>query len=405
MTTTDLATLEAHAAAVVPPDGLERKLRQGRPLTVKLGFDPTAPDLHLGHAVVLRKLRDFQSAGHMIVIIIGDFTARIGDPTGRNRARPPLNDAEIAANSLTYVRQLAKVLDIERVRIRRNSEWLQPMSFADAVGMMAKVTLAQLLTRDEFRKRHEAQLPISMHELLYPLMQAHDSVAIGADVELGGTDQLFNCMMGRTLQEAVGAEPQVVVSMPLLVGTDGDEKMSKSKGNYIGLTDAPEDMYGKCMSVPDKLLPNYIDLACDLCAADAERLKSGLAGGTVHPMEVKKAVAHSIVTMYHGSGAANDAANHFVRNVQNRSAEDKTFTVVDLTHSLPGRSSIGIVDLCGLLESQLSKSEIRRLIGQGGVSVESERVSTASLTVPCRGGDLRLRIGKRGRFLVKRPPS
>ncbi|MEO1336883.1 MAG: tyrosine--tRNA ligase, partial [Myxococcota bacterium] len=274
-----------------PKNGLQEKLalseRKGRPLRIKLGFDPTAPNLHLGHAVVLRKLRDFQDAGHHIIIIIGDFTASIGDPTGRNKMRPPLSKEDIDVNCETYINQLGLVVDTKKVEIRHNSDWLGKMDLREMIKLISMVTVAQIMQRDDFKKRFKADMPIHMHEMLYPIMQGYDSVMIDADIELGGTDQLFNNLMGRTLQEAFGKDGQAVITSPLLVGLDGSEKMSKTGSNSIWLTDAPENMYGKAMSLPDKLIPDYLSLATNFDAAKQAELTRAIADGT-NPMLVKK---------------------------------------------------------------------------------------------------------------------
>ena len=306
-----LYPLLANVAIAEPEDGLAEKLKvaeaENRPLRVKLGFDPTAPDLHLGHAVVLQKLRDFQLAGHTIVVIIGDFTASIGDPTGRNKLRPPLSDAEIRENAETYLAQLGKVVDIDRVEVRRNSEWHGALSAADILRLMAKVTVAQVMTRDDFRRRFADGLPIHLHELLYPILQGYDSVMIDADIELGGTDQLFNNLMGRHLQETLGKPGQAVITMPLLVGTDGSDKMSKSKANYVGLTDAPEDMFGKLMSISDAMLPNYIDLTGSFADDERRAMRSSLEAGE-NPMVIKKRLAENVRHLLRGGVLAMDEA-------------------------------------------------------------------------------------------------
>ncbi len=282
-----------------------------RELIVKLGFDPTAPDLHLGHTVVLRKIRQFQDAGHKSVIIVGDFTARIGDPTGRNKARPPLSEDIIQENAKTYVNQLSKVVDIEKVEIRFNSEWLSKMTCDDVVTLMSNMTAAQLLQREDFSNRYNNNIPISLHELFYPMMQGYDSVEINADIEIGGTEQLFNCLVGRSLQESNGKPGQIVVSMPLLIGLDGKEKMSKSQNNYIALTEEPNQMYGKIMSMPDHLLENYLDLVTDFPPDKIAGMKMSLLEGTLPPMGAKQIIAENIVMQYHGAGAISDLSQKY----------------------------------------------------------------------------------------------
>ena len=288
-------------ADLVPAADLARKLAKDTPLRIKLGVDPTAPDLHLGHAVPLRKLRQFQDLGHTVVLIIGDFTALIGDPSGRNTTRPPLTAEQIDANAQTYVAQAFKILDPDKTELRRNSDWLGPLGFAELLRLTSKFTIARILERDDFSKRYASQQSISLHEFLYPVAQAYDSVAVEADVELGGTDQLFNLLAGRELMEKSGMEPQVALTLPLLEGTDGVQKMSKSYGNYIGLTDEPADMFGKVMSIPDELMVKYFRLCTPLEVSEVEQIEAGLADGTLHPNATKRRLAREIVALYHGS--------------------------------------------------------------------------------------------------------
>ncbi len=303
-------TLQKGVAIITPPTGLKEKLedaqKKQRQLIVKLGFDPTAPDLHLGHTVVLRKIRQFQDAGHKSVIIVGDFTARIGDPTGRNKARPALSEEIIQENAKTYVNQLSKVVDITKLEIRFNSEWLSKMNCADVVTLMSNMTAAQLLQREDFSNRYNNNIPISLHELFYPMMQGYDSVEINADIEIGGTEQLFNCLVGRSLQQNNGKSGQIVVSMPLLIGLDGKEKMSKSQNNYIALTEKPSQMHEKIMSMPDHLLENYLDLVTDFSTDKIAGIKMSLLEGTLHSMDTKQIIAENIVMQYHGAGAISD---------------------------------------------------------------------------------------------------
>lgn len=407
MTANCSCSLNKNIDYLVPPMGLQQKLEisqnESRPLIIKLGFDPTAPDLHLGHAVVLKKLKDFQVAGHKIVVIIGDFTARIGDPTGRNSARPPLSDKEVEENAKTYISQLSKVLDITKVDIRYNSEWLNQMSFTDVVGLMSKFTLSQMMQRDDFSKRYEGHTPIHMHELLYPLMQGQDSVVINADVEIGGTDQLFNCQVGRTLQESMGKTAQIVISMPLLVGLDGKEKMSKSKNNYIGLTDEPNVMYGKAMSIPDEILSNYLDLVTDFDDRKIQDLKDQLAVGAVNPIVIKKQVATNIVKQYHGEEAAVEADLYFYNQFQNKNNSDKKYEPVGLSSIFGENSDIGIVDMCKLLRPDLSKSEIRRLINGNGIKLNAEKIMDSNLRVQKPDdSDILLQIGKLNFYTIGR---
>lgn len=296
----------------------EERLALGRPLRVKLGIDPTSPDLHLGFMVVLHPLQRFAEAGHRVTLIIGDFTARIGDPSGRNVTRPQLSREEIEENMRAYREQAGKVLDLERIEIRYNSEWLDALTQTDLVKLLAKTTVAQMLERNDFHERYEGGVPISLHEFLYPVAQAYDSVAIQADVELGGTDQLFNLLLGRQYQREFGQPPQICATVPLLVGLDGEKKMSKSLGNYVGVMEAPREQFGKLMKLPDELMPDYARLAAFRSRADAQCLASDLAAGRINPMEEKKRLAQEIVARYHGSAAAAAAREYFERTVQRR---------------------------------------------------------------------------------------
>ncbi|MCL2468756.1 MAG: tyrosine--tRNA ligase [Alphaproteobacteria bacterium] len=394
-------------AIETPPRGLAGKLKESekekRSLIVKLGFDPTAPDLHLGHAVVLRKMRQFQDAGHKLVIIIGDFTARIGDPTGRNKTRPPLSPETIKQNALTYLDQLSKVLDMsrEKLKVCFNDDWLGAMTFRDVIGLLAKATVAQLLQREDFSKRYNEGTAIGMHEMLYPLMQGYDSIEINADIEMGGTDQLFNCLVGRALQEAEGKSGQIVLSMPLLVGLDGKEKMSKSYNNYIGLTEPPHDMYGKAMSIPDTLLPMYLELATTLTAQEIARLKEDLAADKVNPMDVKKLVAANIVTQYHDEKSAEEAAQYFYNQFQNKADEEKSYEPFAAAQIYEGAQELALLDLCARLCPQESKSQLRRLIAASAVSVDGEKLTDpAALIKPPVDKEIHFRIGKRGFYAI-----
>ncbi|TLM98863.1 MAG: tyrosine--tRNA ligase, partial [Actinobacteria bacterium] len=306
-----LHIVKSGIADLVPEADLAKKLARGKALRVKLGVDPTAPDLHLGHAVPLRKLRQFQDLGHTVVLIIGDFTALIGDPSGRNSTRPPLTREQIDANAETYVTQAFKILDPDKTELRRNSEWLEPLGFADLLRITSRFTVARTLERDDFAKRYRDGVGISLHEFLYPVAQAYDSVAIEADVELGGTDQLFNLLAGRELMEKSGMEPQVALTLPLLEGTDGVQKMSKSYGNYIGLTDEPFDMFGKVMSIPDELMLKYYRLCTDAAVEDVDAIEASLADGSAHPNATKRELARRIVGLYHGADAAAAAEDQF----------------------------------------------------------------------------------------------
>jgi tyrosyl-tRNA synthetase len=368
---------------VVTREELKKKLEQSRPLRVKLGCDPTAPDLHLGHSVVLRKLRRFQDLGHKAVLIIGDYTALVGDPTGQNKTRPMLSEADIDRNAKTYFDQAGKILDAapDKLEIHRNSEWLAGMSFADVIRLTSKMTVARMLERDTFEKRHKAGEPISVHEFLYPLMQGHDSVMIRSDVELGGTDQTFNNLVGRDLQRDAGQEPQVVMILPILEGLDGVEKMSKSKGNYIGIGETPRDMFGKTMSIGDDLMWKWYALLFFKTPVEIAELKKG------HPMEAKKALAHAIVAQYHGAAAADHACEDFEKQFSKRDLKE-------VARVLPVPSGeIWIIELIEKAHKFGSRSEIRRLIQGGGVSIDGQKITDEKTKVPVRDGML-LKVGK-----------
>ncbi len=349
-------------------DELTARIATGRKLKVKLGLDPTTPDLHIGHAVVLRKMQQFVAAGHDVTLLIGDFTARIGDPTGRNTMRPPLTDEAIEANMQTYAAQAGKVLDMERIALRYNSEWLGALSFAELIKLLAQTTVAKMLDRNDFSQRYAAGTPISLHEFLYPVAQAYDSVALGADVELGGTDQLFNLLMGRPYQVHAGQPAQICMTVPLLEGIDGSKKMSKSTGNHIALTDPPNEQFGKVMRIPDEALPRYARLAAGWSAADANRLVAGLAAGTLAPMDEKKRIAEAVVALYHGPDAARAARDHFERTIQRGEMP------LDIPERrFPGvRTLVEVVVAAGFAES---KRAAQRLIVEGAVKVDGMPVT------------------------------
>ncbi|HEU4427981.1 MAG TPA: tyrosine--tRNA ligase [Myxococcota bacterium] len=344
---------------------LSEALRERRPLRVKLGMDPSAPDLHLGHTVALEKLRIFQGLGHTPIFLIGDFTARIGDPTGKKKTRPPLDEAAVQENARTYVEQVRRVLDVERAEIRFNSEWMERFTPADFVRLCSRYTVARMLERDDFAKRLRDEVPISIHELLYPLVQAYDSVALKADVELGGTDQLFNLLVGREIQKDYGQRPQAVITQPLLVGLDGREKMSKSLGNTIGITDAPADAFGKTMSIPDAAIVEWAKVLGFGAWTDLEqRASSGEA-----PMALKQELARRIVTRLHGDAAAAQAADHFRRVVQGGERPSELPKI-----ELPGApDGVGLLDALRLAFALASNGEARRLVAQGAVQID-ERV-------------------------------
>ncbi|MCX7886523.1 MAG: tyrosine--tRNA ligase [Verrucomicrobiae bacterium] len=371
-----LQLLEQGAEKIYTRDELRQKLVAGRPLRVKLGCDPTAPDLHLGHSIVLRKLRQFQDLGHKAILIIGDYTALIGDPSGQNKTRPMLSPAEVRANAETYFQQAGKILDLapDKLEIRYNSEWLAEMTFADVIRLASKMSVARMLERDTFAKRYKAGDPIGLHEFLYPLMQGYDSVIVRADVELGGTDQTFNNLVGRELQKDAGQEPQVVIIMPLLEGLDGTEKMSKSKGNYIGLTESPADIFGKTMSISDELMARWYPLLL------------GRPVGPEHPMEAKKKLAHALVEQYHGRAAADAAQAEFEQKFSKRA-------YADVAVPLQSPPRIGLVELVERTGKFKSRSEIRRLIEQGGVTLDGQKLTDPKMQLSVRSGQI-LKAGK-----------
>jgi tyrosyl-tRNA synthetase len=369
---------------------LAKRLKEGRPLRVKFGADPSSPDLHLGHSVVLMKLRRFLELGHTPIFLVGDFTARIGDPSGRNKARPPLSAEQIAQNARTYVDQVANLIDVSAIELRFNGEWMDKMSSADFVRLCSQGTVARMLEREDFSKRYAGEIPIFVHEFLYPFVQAYDSVVLEADVELGGTDQTFNLLMGREIQKAYGQEPQAVITHPLLVGLDGRDKMSKSLGNSIGLSDDPSNAYGKVMSLPDASMADWARI---LSAGDWQDLRRALEGfgqGTGDPMAIKHDLAHKIVSRLHGSTIADDAREHFRRVVQ-RKEQPADVPTVEIRRG--DRVELKLFEV--LVEASLapSRSEARRLVEQGGVSIDGVRVSDSAMELA--PGEYLVQVGKR----------
>jgi len=384
---------------VYSPEELADRLgeagKQGRQLRIKLGLDPTAPDIHLGHTVQLRKLRQFQDLGHRAVLIIGDYTARVGDPSGTNATRPMLTDRQIRDNAETYFDQAGKVLDTsaEKLEVRYNSEWLEKLTFADLLKLAAQMTVARMMERDTFETRFAAGVPIGVHEFLYPLMQAYDSVCIAADVEMGGTDQTFNNLCGRDIQRNYDQPPQIVLIMPILVGLDGTEKMSKSKGNYIGVTDEPNDMFGKAMSIPDALMENYYTLLTDLPAEDVRTL---VDPDKTHPRKAKAQLAGAIVAAYHGEQAARDAEAEFDRVFADRR------TPTDVPEIKVSAGAVGIVGLVVGAGFAGSNGEARRLIKQNAVSLDGQKITDINAEIRVQDGQI-LRVGKRrfGRIVLE----
>ena len=385
-----LAQMSFGAAEILPLDELRKKLERAvatnTPLRVKLGLDPSAPDIHLGHTVVLRKLKQFQDLGHQIVLIIGDFTGRIGDPSGKSAARKPLTEEQVLANAKTYEDQIFKILDRDKTEVHFNSEWLGKMNFADVLTLAAKYTVARMLERDDFQKRYTEGRPISLHEFMYPLMQGYDSIATKADIEFGGTDQKFNLIVGRHLQNETGMEPQVVITMPLLEGLDGVQKMSKSLGNYIGIDEEPTEMYGKAMSIPDELMARYFMLVTDMPREEQEQLAQGLKDGSVHPRDAKMLLAKTIVELYHGAAAAEAAEQEFVRVFQER---DLPSEIEELSIDAGEVWLPQLLHAAGMVSSN---SEGKRMIQQGSVRVNGEKVMEENCTLQ---NDDVLQVGKR----------
>ncbi len=382
------------AFEIIPEDELvkkiEKSLKNGQALNIKLGCDPSRPDLHIGHSVVLRKLAQFQSLGHQAILIIGDFTGMIGDPSGRNVTRPALTLEETRINGKSYWEQASKILDKDKTRIVYNSEWLGKMTFEDVIKLASKYTVARMIERDDFTKRFKAGEPISVHEFLYPLAQAMDSVAIESDVELGGTDQKFNLLVGRDIQREFGIEPQIILTMPLIVGTDGVEKMSKSYNNYIGISESPKEIYGKTLSIPDLLIYNYYELATNISNDELKKIKEQLNDQNVNPRDLKRRLARILVEMYHSKEAAIEAEEEF----------DKIFIKKEIPDDIPefklnnDSKELGILDLILKVNFAPSKGEARRLVTQGGVTLDGEKIEDITATIKIKKESI-LRVGKR----------
>ncbi len=390
-----LHIISSGAAQIVPESALLEKLKRGKPLNVKLGVDPTAPDIHLGHAVPLRKLRQFQDLGHEVTLIIGDGTALIGDPSGRNSTRPQLTREQIQVNAQTYVDQAFKILDPEKTTLRYNSEWILALGMEELLKLTAHFTVARILERDDFHNRYTSNQSISLHEFLYPVMQAYDSVVIKADVELGGTDQLFNLLAGRELMEKMGMEPQVCLTLPLLEGTDGVKKMSKSYGNYVGLTDESSDMFGKIMSIPDELMVKYYRLASTASVDEIDRIEAGLAADELHPNKVKRALARNIVAAYYDEAAAQAAEEQFDLVFKNHDVpDDIPEFAADLTPNDEGKVYLAkLLHDAGMAQSA---GEARRLIDGGGVKVNGEQVAAREYNLdPALLAGATIQVGKR----------
>ncbi len=378
-----LKLIKEGTVEIIEEGELLEKLKRGKPLKVKAGFDPTAPDLHLGHTVLLQKLRQFQKLGHEVYFIIGDFTAMIGDPTGRSETRPPLSREEVLKNAETYKEQVFKILDPEKTNIVFNSQWLDKLGTKGVIELSAKYTVARMLERDDFSKRYKEGIPIHIHEFLYPLLQGYDSVAIEADVELGGTDQKFNLLVGRDIQREYGLEPQVCITLPLLVGTDGVKKMSKSYGNYIGITEEPKTMFGKIMSISDELMWEYYALLTDYTESDIESMKKDM-----HPMEAKKKLAHYLVSRFHSKEEADKAREFFERTFSERQFPSDAPEV-----KIP-EEEISVINLLLKIGAVSSKNEARRIIQGGGLKINGEKIEDPKAVINIEG-EMRVQVGKK----------
>jgi len=399
----DLAIIERGVEEIIGIEDLKNKLlrfyQTGKPLVVKEGFDPSAPDIHLGHTVTLRKLRQFQDLGHQVVFLVGDFTGRIGDPTGKSETRRQLSEEEVKRNAETYAQQASKILDFEKIVIEFNSKWLSKLTLADLIEITSHITVARMLEREDFTKRLKAGKPVGLHEFLYPVMQGYDSVALQADVELGGRDQRFNLLVGRDLQREFGQEPQVVITMPLLEGTDGIEKMSKSLGNYIGINEPPFIMFGKVMSIPDSLIEKYFLLVTDVPTEEIKKMKAEYEKGELHPRDWKKRLAFEIVRMYHGQKEAILSQEDFERAFSQKEMPEEAREIM-ISSSLLKEGKIWILKLLQETGVPYSKSELRRLIEQGGVYFNGERISNVNTDLEIKDGDY-LKVGKKDFFRIR----
>jgi tyrosyl-tRNA synthetase len=386
--------IRSGAIEVLPEEELvkkiEKSIKTNKPMRIKLGADPSRPDLHIGHAVVLNKLRQFQDLGHTAVLIIGDFTAMIGDPTGKSKTRPQLTIEETKVNGQSYLDQAGIILEKSKMEVRHNSEWLGVMNFNDVIKLCAQYTVAQLLERDDFSKRYKSGTPISVHELLYPLAQAMDSAIIESDVELGGTDQKFNLMVGRDIQRAYGKEPQCILTMPILEGTDGVQKMSKSLDNYIALTDVPQEIFGKVMSIPDELIPRYLQYAAFAPAEEVKQMEEGLKDGSVHPRNAKVDTAIRIVSKYHSEEAGKAAFEEFERIFKNKDIPDH----IDEMELETEDGTMGLLDILAQTKLIPSKKEAKRMVEQGAVSIDSEKTDDPFATIELKEKKL-FKVGKR----------
>ncbi|MEI0799364.1 tyrosine--tRNA ligase [Brachyspira intermedia] len=375
---------------VIGLEEIKEKLKSGKQLTVKAGFDPTAPDIHLGHTVLLRKMRHFQLLGHKVIFLIGDFTGRIGDPSGKTKTRPRLTLEDVLKNAETYKQQVFKILDPEKTIVEFNSKWLEKMSFADVLGLTSRYTVAQMIERDDFSKRYKNGQPISIMEFLYPLAQGYDSVSLECDVELGGNDQKFNLLVGRTLMKEYGLSPQAVITVPLLEGLDGVEKMSKSLGNYIGIYDSPKDMYGKAMSIPDSLISKYMELLTDIPLDDIKNYVRAMENGE-NPRNIKGILAKEIVKIYHGEAEALNAEEEFKRIFSSKGLPDE---IEEVTIN----KDDNILNVLSVCMSSESKSNLKRLVSQGSVTLDNEKINDINAVISKEGI---LKVGKRNFFKIK----
>lgn len=392
----ELEIIKSGTVQVTPESDLLKKLATGKKLKIKLGMDPTAPDLHLGHAVVLAKLKQFEELGHEVIFLIGDFTARIGDPTGKSKTRPPLSEEDIAHNMRTYFEQVGKLLDPKKIIVRYNSEWLSKLNFADVLQLCAKTTLARLIEREDFARRIEHKEPVSFHELLYPMMQGYDSVALDADVEIGGTDQTFNLLMGRFLQEQYGEEPQVIITMPLLVGLDGEHKMSKSLGNAVGLAEPADQAFGKLMSMSDDTMWPYFELLLHSTKAEVSQMQERIASGNINPMELKKEMAHRIIEKFWSKKEADEAEAQFVALFQKKDYSKATEVALPDGTDNP----LWIVDLLKLLGAVTSSSEAKRLIEGHAIDVDGQLIDNFKESVIWKSGMI-IKAGKHKIYRLK----
>jgi len=398
----DFEIIKRGTAEIIEEEELKEKLKR-KNLIVKAGFDPTAPDLHLGHTVLLWKLRDFQDLGHTVYFVVGDFTARIGDPSGRNKVRPPLSEEEVKENAKTYTEQAFKILDPEKTVVVFNSSWLSKLGTEGLIKLCGKYTVARMLERDDFKKRFENNIPIYIHEFIYPLLQGYDSVAIKADVELGGTDQKFNLLVGRDLQREFGQEPQVCITMPILEGLDGVRKMSKSYKNYIGILEPPEVQFGKVMSIPDELMWKYFNLVTRISEEKIRELKEGVEKGIYHPMEVKKFLARTIVSMFHSEKDALEAQRYFEKVFSKKELPENIPEITVSLDMVGGKKEVSLAYLIKVIGFAPSTSEARRIIRGGGVKINGEKILDEKYIVDLSKGEFILQVGKKkfGKIIPK----